>query len=75
MSKASDAFNALPYKERLIGAMSECELRIQHLEFEKKRLKKRYATSIEEINEHIQNVEMELRRKEKEYDKLFAGSS
>ena len=36
------------------------ELQIQHLNFEKNRLKKRYAQSITEINSHIKNCERDL---------------
>jgi len=57
MSKWADAFNALPPGIRHIGAMNEAELRIQHLKFEKDRLKKRHRQSFKEINDHIANVE------------------
>ena len=36
------------------------KLQIQHLNFEKNRLKKRYAQSITEINSHIKNCERDL---------------
>lgn len=61
MSKWSEQFNKLPKEVRHIGAMCEAETRIQHLNFEKKRLKARYAQSIREINEHIANCEKWLR--------------
>lgn len=40
--------------------MNEAELRIQHLNFEKERLKKRYLQSVREINDHIKNCERSL---------------
>jgi hypothetical protein len=65
MSKWSDAYNALPYEVRFIGKMHEAELRIQHLNFEKERLLKRYLQSMKEINDHIKNCEDTLRREDK----------
>jgi hypothetical protein len=60
MSKWSKAWNDLPIGIRHIGSMVECELRIQHLKFEKDRLKKRYVQSCKEINSHIKNCEQWL---------------
>lgn len=62
MSKWSDAWNELPYDIRHIGAMCEYELRIQHLQMEKNRLKKRYTQSLKEINEHIKNIQDWIKR-------------
>lgn len=57
MSKWSDEFNALPIEVRKIANMVECEMRINQLEMEKKRLKKSYNRNLEEINDHIKNLE------------------
>jgi len=54
------AFNGMPLKVRKIFAAQESELRIQHLNFEKDRLKKRYRQSLAEINQHIANCEKSL---------------
>lgn len=62
MRNWSKEFNALPKEIRAIGAAMECRTRIQHLKFEKLRLKKHYTQSCEEINEHIRNCEAGLRR-------------
>ena len=56
MSKWSDAFNALPMDVRHVGAMCECEMRINQLILEKDRLEKRYSQSLIEINDHIANL-------------------
>jgi hypothetical protein len=53
----SQEFNALPEHIRIIGAAMEVRTRIQHLNFEKDRLKRRYDQSMREINEHILNCE------------------
>lgn len=63
MSKWSEEFNKLPYEVRHIVAMGEIELRIQHLEFEKARLAKRYRASLKEINAHINNLKRDLKDK------------
>lgn len=42
----------------------EARLRIQHLNFEKKRLKQRYTQSLREINDHIKNCENAIKRYE-----------
>lgn len=62
----SEKFNELSPEIRTIGAAAEAQLRIQHLNFEKSRLKKRYDQSIKEINDHIKNCERWLRDLEKE---------
>jgi predicted RNase H-like nuclease (RuvC/YqgF family) len=62
----SELFNALPKRTRTIGAAMECQTRIQHLRFEKDRLKKRYQQSVKEINEHIRACDRALARLEKE---------
>jgi hypothetical protein len=46
-------FNALPREVRRIGQAMELRTRIQHLRFERERLKKRYDASIREIDEYI----------------------
>ena len=56
MSKWSDKWNRLPEETRLIGAMCSTEQRINQLEVEKARLKKRYLESVREINSHIKNL-------------------
>lgn len=62
----SEIFNNLSPEIRLIGCAMEAQLRIQHLKFEKDRLKKRYSQSLIEINEHIKNCEQQLKKLEKE---------
>ena len=57
----SKEFNALPKGMRIIGAAMEAKTRIQHLLFEKKRMRKRYLQSCQEINEHLKNCEEMLR--------------
>lgn len=61
-------YNDLPYDVRVIGSVISCKLRIQHLNFEKDRLKKRYIQSIKEINLHIKNCENNLIDLEKHYE-------
>ena len=61
MSKWAEAFNALPYEIRHIGAMCEAEMRINQLKMEKDRLKRAYERSLSEINGHIKNLEDYLR--------------
>ena len=56
MSKWSEEFNKLPIEIRHIGAMNEAEMRMNQLEMEKTRVKKRYRESIREINQHIENL-------------------
>lgn len=62
----SGKFNALPIEVRTIGAALSSQQRIQHLNFEKARLKRRYRESLAEINLHIKNCEEHLARLEKE---------
>jgi hypothetical protein len=57
MSRWSDIWNKLPAEIRHIGSMCETEMRIQQLNMEKERLKKRYHQSVKEIDEHIENLE------------------
>jgi len=57
MSKWTDEWNKLPYEIRHIGSMCGAEMRINQLEMEKDRLKRRYDQSLKEINEHIKNLE------------------
>ena len=59
-------FNGLPEDVRRIGAALECKTRIQHLNAEKDRLKRRHAQSVKEINDHIANCANHLRQLEKE---------
>jgi len=63
--KWSDRFNALPKDIRTIGAAMEARTRIQHLGFEKDRLKKRYIQSLNEINAHLISCKKWLRELEK----------
>ena len=62
----SEKFNNLSPEIRKIGIAHEAQLRIQHLNFEKMRLKKRYTQSVNEINSHIKNCESWLKELEKE---------
>ena len=59
-------FNSLSPEIRAIGCACEFQLRIQHLIFEKDRLKRRYLQSVAEINSHIKKCESFLRDLEKE---------
>lgn len=65
MKTWSEKFNELSPEIREIGVASELQLRIQHLNFEKDRLHKRYKQSLTEINNHIVNCERELARWER----------
>ena len=62
-------YNDLPNDIRVIVSAISCKLRIQHLNFEKDRVKKRYIQSIKEINSHIKNCENALIDLEKNYEK------
>jgi len=66
----SEEFNALDYKTRLIGSSIQTQTRIQHLIFEKNRIKKRYTQSMKEINEYIKNCEKHLKENEDKIKKL-----
>jgi len=63
----SEKFNSLTPEIREIISCSETKLRIQHLNFEKTRLKKRYNQSLSEINDHIKNCEDWLNRFENKF--------
>jgi len=71
----SEKFNALPDDVRRIGAGLEAHLRIQHLNFEKDRLKKNYERSLREINAHITNCKEWLKRLESEHNAATAEGS
>lgn len=62
----TEKFNSLSPEIRKIGCASEAQLRIQHLNFEKARLKKRYNKSVAEINDHIKECERWLKDLEKD---------
>lgn len=53
----SAKFNALPFEVRTIGSALEAKTRIQMLNFEKDRLKRRSIQSLKEINTYIKNCE------------------
>ena len=57
-------FNALPEEVRTIGCAMEARTRIQQLEMEKVRLKKRYRQSVGEIDAHIENCRVWLHKLE-----------
>ncbi len=61
MEDWSKKFNDLPKETRLIASAVSCQTNIQFLNFEKRRLKKRYSQSIKEINEHIKSIESWLK--------------
>ncbi len=58
----SRAFNSLPDDVRRIGVASEIKTRLQHLHFERQRLKQAYDLSLSKIREHEKNLEASLRR-------------
>jgi len=58
----SQAFNALPDEVRTIGVATEIRTRLQHLMFERDRLKKAYDASLADIRSHERNLEASLRR-------------
>ena len=64
-------FNQLSIEYRKIGVAHELAVRIQHLNIEKRRLKKRHTQSLKEINEYIKNCERELAKRENEYNKVW----
>lgn len=57
----SQAFNALPYETRTIGIALEIRTRLQHLDFERRRLKAAYRLSLSKIRDHEKNLESALR--------------
>lgn len=59
----SDDYNALPIETRKICGSVITEMRIQQLNMEKARLKRRFNQSIAEIIGHIKNLKESLRRK------------
>jgi len=61
MTDWNQEFNDLPRDVRRIGQAMELQTRIQHLDFERDRLKKRYMQSCREIAEHRKNCERSLR--------------
>ena len=64
----SEQFNALPDNVRRIGCALELRVRLQHLIFERDRLKKNYQRSLEEINQHMINCELALAQLETEHN-------
>lgn len=66
----AEKFNALPDEVRTIGAALEAKTRIQHLNFEKRRLKANYQKSCREINQHIKECERWLKELEGKNQKV-----
>ena len=62
MSVWSDKWNKLPIEIRKVGSMCETEMRINQLEIEKDRLKRRYEQSVGEINAHIRSLQDWIKR-------------
>ena len=62
----TEKFNSQSEEVRTIGQAMELQTRIQHLNFEKDRLKSRYNQSVKEINDHIKNCEQSLERLSRE---------
>ena len=54
----AEMFNGLPREVRRISTALECKTRIQHLNMEKDRLKRRHAQSVKEINDISQTVQV-----------------
>jgi ABC-type phosphate transport system auxiliary subunit len=69
MKNWSKKFNELSLEHRKIGLAHEAQLRVQHLEMEKTRLKRRYEQSLKEINSHIKNCKETLEKLEMELTK------
>jgi hypothetical protein len=61
-----DAFNNLPDDTRKIYVAMEIKLRMQHLTFEKRRLKSAYNKSVREIDAHMRNLQSSLGKLERE---------
>lgn len=59
-SRNSQAYNRMPEEARVIAGRVIAETRIQHLNFEKERLRKAYERQIGEINKHIRGIEQFL---------------
>ena len=51
-----DAYNALPDMDRKIGQAMEIKVRLQHLDFERDRLKSAYDRSLADIRAHEKNL-------------------
>ncbi len=62
----SKEYNALPMEIRVICSAQEAGLRIQHLNLEKERLRKRYRQSCGEINNYIKTCQKWLKGLERE---------
>lgn len=58
----SEAFNKLPANVRVFGQAIEIRVRLQHLYFERDRLKKAYERSLREIRQHEKNLHDSLKR-------------
>jgi hypothetical protein len=52
----AEAFNALDDHARTIGVAMEIKVRLQHLQFERERLKKAYDRSLDDIRAHEKNL-------------------
>ena len=61
-SRNSQAYNRMPETARIIAGRVIAETRIQHLEFEKARLRKAYERQMGEINKHIRGIEKFLEK-------------
>jgi hypothetical protein len=58
----AESFNALDDHTRTIGVAMEIKVRLQHLQFERDRLKKAYDRSLFEIRQHERNLVDSLKR-------------
>ena len=56
-SRNSQAYNRMPEEARVIAGRVIAETRIQHLYFERERLRKAYDRQMGEITKHIRAVE------------------
>jgi hypothetical protein len=56
----TDAFNNLPADVRKIYIAMEIKVRMQHLTFEKRRIKSAYNKSVREIDAHMRNLQSSL---------------
>jgi len=57
-----EAFNSSPDEVRKVGCAMDIQTRLQHLHFERQRLKEAYDSSLRKIREHEVNLLSDLRR-------------
>jgi hypothetical protein len=67
---SSEMFNNLPFEIRKICCAVGIRERMQHLTFEKRRLKSAYNKSVREIDAHMRNLQSSLDQLENELRRM-----